>query len=95
MKSLENFLNAYRMNLEFFDLDRFAEEIMDIPHQIESIEKMYDKMSEEEKNEFFRLNKRLSDIIERVEPKDEMQVKILEILRNTVEKEAATGKIAA
>jgi len=95
MKSLENFLSAYRMNLEYFDLDRFAEDIMDIPHQIETIEKMYDKMSEEEKNEFLRLNKRLSDILEKVEPKNEIQVRILKILRDTVEKEMAAGKIAA
>ena len=95
MKNLESFLNAYRMNLEFFDLEVFNEDIMDIPYQIETLEKMYEKLSERQREEFAKLNKKLLDMINNTIPQDETQAKILNILKNSIAKEVSSGKIAA
>ena len=95
MKNLESFLNAYRMNLEFFDLEVFNEDIMDIPYQIETLEKMYEKLSERQREEFAKLNKKLLDMINNAIPQDETQAKILNILKNSIAKEVSSGKIAA
>jgi len=32
---LKNLLKSYKINLKYFDLDVFEDEIMDIPYQIE------------------------------------------------------------
>ena len=65
---LKNFLESYKINLEYFDLDTFEDEIMDIPYQIKVLKENLDKMSENEKKEFIYLNNLLKEKLKKAKP---------------------------
>ena len=95
MKHLEKFLKAYDINLKYFDLDSFLDDIMSIPYQIEQLEANIGAMNDEQKARFFALNKRLKELLEKTEAKDELQHKVLQEIRNKVEIEESLRHIAA
>jgi len=77
MRNLENFLKSYEINLEYFDLEVFEDEIMDIPYQVEFLKQHFNEMSKEEKEKFFRLNKKLQNILKNIKPQNKLQEKII------------------
>jgi len=93
--NLESFLKGYELNLEYFDLDAFEEEIMDIPYQIETLEQNYDKLTNAQKKKFVELNKKLLYIVNNTKAKNSLQEKILEKLKETLNKEQEKEHIAA
>ena len=95
MKNLEEFLKAYRLNLENFDLEIFLDDLLDIPNQVIIIERNFDKLTEEQKEHFFKLNKKLVDLIEHTQPKNELQEKALQLLRSVSKQQEKEGYIAA
>ena len=95
MKNLEEFLKAYRLNLENFDLEIFLDDLLDIPNQVMIIERNFDKLTDEQKEQFFKLNKKLADLIEHAQPKNELQEKALQLLRSISKQQEKEGHIAA
>ena len=87
MKDLESSLRNYEMNLKYFDLDAFEDEIMDIPYQIELLEQNYGKLSVGQKKKFLELNKKLEEILSHVQAKNSLQEKILDLLKESLKKE--------
>ena len=77
MRNLENFLKSYEINLEYFDLETFEDEIMDISYQIDFLKQHFNEMSKEEKEKFFKLNKKLQNLLKNVKPKNKLQEKII------------------
>jgi len=77
MRNLENFLKSYEINLEYFDLETFEDEIMDIPYQIEFLKQHFNEMSKEEKEKFFKLNRKLQNLLKDIKPKNKLQEKII------------------
>ena len=75
--NLKDFLENYEMNLEYFDLDAFEDEIMDIPYQIKILKEHFYELNEQEKQRFFYLNKQLKSRIEKMKPKNELQKRII------------------
>ena len=95
MKNLEKFLNAYRLNLENFDLDMFLDDVLDIPHQVAFLESHIEALNQEQREEFFALNKRLAELLRSTHPKNEIQKKALELLRDICYQEEKEGHVAA
>ena len=95
MKNLEKFLKAYKLNLENFDLDMFLDDVLDIPHQVAFLEANIEALNKEQRDEFFTLNKRLADLLDSMKPKNEIQKKALELLRDVCAQEVEEGHIAA
>ena len=77
MKNLKDFLNSYKINLEYFDLDVFEDEIMDIPYQIKALKEHINELNEQDKRMFFYLNKKLEEKLAKVNPKNDLQKKII------------------
>ena len=81
---LKNFLESYKINLEYFDLDTFEDEIMDIPYQIKVLRENIDKMKENEKKEFIYLNNLLKEKLKKAKPKNELQKRIVFELKKVI-----------
>jgi len=81
---LRNFLESYKINLEYFDLDTFEDEIMDIPYQIKVLRENIDKMKENEKKEFIYLNNLLKEKLKKAKPKNELQKRIVFELKKVI-----------
>ncbi|SMC09209.1 hypothetical protein [Nitratiruptor tergarcus] len=95
MKNLEKFLESYEINLKYFDLEAFENEIMDIPYQIEVLEQNYDKLTDAQKKKFLELNKKLVEILGNIQAKNSLQEKILEALKESLKVEQEKEHIAA
>jgi len=95
MKNLEKFLKAYRLNLENFDLDMFLDDVLDIPHQVAFLEANIEALNQEQREEFFALNKKLAELLRSTDPKNEMQKKALKLLLDVCSHEVKEGHIAA
>ena len=75
--NLKNFLKSYEINLKYFDLESFEDEIMDMPYQIQVLKEHINDLSEQDKRMFFYLNKKLKEKIKNVKPKNGLQNKII------------------
>ena len=75
--NLKDFLNTYKINLEYFDLESFEDEIMDIPYQIQILKEHINELNEQDKRMFFYLNKKLREKINGIKPKNDLQNKII------------------
>ncbi len=95
MKDLESFLNAYRLNLENFDLDVFEDDIMDIPYQIEEIDKYYKSLTDTQKNTFSNLNDLLAKKIETIKPDIKKHTVIKNIISESLSKVMSHHGVAA
>ena len=93
MKNLENFLKAYEMNLEFFNLDNLLDEIMDIVYQIEVLENNFNYLTKNQQNKFLILNAKLNNLLENVEIKNELQKKVVNQLKEAIKKEKQKNHI--
>ncbi len=74
---LRDFLKSYEMNLKYFDLETFEDEIMDIPYQIKMLKRHLKDLNEKDKKMFFYLNEKLKKIINNTKPKNKLQEKII------------------
>ena len=81
---LKSFLESYKINLEYFDINTFEDEIMDIPYQIKVLKENLDKMNENEKKEFIYLNNLLKEKLKKAKPKNELQKRIVFELKKVI-----------
>ena len=81
---LKSFLESYKINLEYFDINTFEDEIMDIPYQIKVLKENLDKMNENEKKEFIYLNNLLKEKLNKAKPKNELQKRIVFELKKVI-----------
>ena len=80
--NLKSFLKNYKVNLEYFDLDAFEDEIMDIPYQIKVLKDNLNKLDENDKKMFFHLNNKLKEKLNEFKPKNDLQNKIIFEIKN-------------
>jgi hypothetical protein len=81
---LKSFLESYKINLEYFDINTFEDEIMDIPYQINILKENLDKLNENEKKEFIYLNNLLKEKLKKTKPKNELQKRIVFELKKII-----------
>ena len=81
--------------MENFDLDMFLDDVLDIPHQVAFLKANIETLNQEQRDEFFALNKKLAQLLNNIKPKNEMQKKALELLRDVCSHEVKEGYIAA
>jgi len=91
--NLENFLKTYELNLDFFDLDSCLDEIMDITYQIEVLETNFNHLTKKQQNKFLLLNGKLLQLLKQVIPKDDLQKKVINKLKEIIKKEKARQHI--
>jgi len=77
MMNLKDFLKSYEVNLKYFDLENFEDEIMDMPYQIQVLKEHINELNEQEKRMFFYLNKKLKEKVKYTKPKNSLQEKIV------------------
>jgi len=94
MMNLNSFLKAYKNNLQYFNLDIFEDEIMDIPFQIETLNANFVDLTSKQKKEFLKLNDKLDKFIKNSKPKNEFQKQILDTLTKSLEDEHKHQKVA-
>lgn len=75
--NLKDFLKSYKINLEYFDLENFEDEIMDIPYQVQVLKEHFNELNEQDRRMFFYLNKKLKEKIASVKSKNVLQEKII------------------
>ena len=93
MTDLNSFLEAYENNLQYFDLDVFEDEIMDIPFQIETLDANFVDLTSNQKRRFLKLNDKLDELVKSSKPKNEFQKQILNILIKSLEDEHKHQKV--
>ena len=94
MIDLNSFLEAYENNLQYFDLDVFEDEIMDIPFQIETLDANFVNLTSNQKSRFLKLNDKLDELVKSFKPRNEFQKQILDILIKSLEDEHKHQKVA-
>jgi len=84
MKNLETFLNAYKMNLEYFDISSFEDEIMDIPYQVKILKENFEQLTSSQKILFLELTQELKNRIENVEIENNLEKKIIFSIKEVI-----------
>jgi len=87
MINLESFLTALKSNVEFFDLDVFETEMMDVPYQIEQIDKHIKLLTKKQREEFAVIIEQIIKKSHILKPANELQKKILRDIMISAESE--------
>ncbi|GAX87001.1 hypothetical protein LNAT_P0296 [Lebetimonas natsushimae] len=84
MRDIDKVLKNYEIDIEFFDLDSFEDEIIFMPSEIDFLNGHLNEMNKEQKKKFFSLNKQLEKILKNVNPKDDIQEMIVTDIKRSL-----------
>ena len=83
-KEIQERLKALSIEVEFFDIEIFENEIMGVPYQIENIINSYANLTKEQKVKFESLIVRLKEEADKAVPKCNIHRKILEMIQESI-----------
>jgi hypothetical protein len=87
MIDLKSFLEAYESNVSFFDIDVFEDDVMDIPYQIETLDKNFDKLTATQREKFIKITNLLDKKVKNIIPANIKRKDILEIIKQSISSE--------